>query len=321
MARATGRSPLFAIAALLISASFWAPAPADAACDADHTLQGCCAGAVLRSCSLDGTQNDIECNTKPPNPKYGAYYCGHDKSTASTMGCYTGDMIDYTPATGNVWCPGFCEYGCTGDSCKGNCSATQTCNNGTCKEKACGRPVYLRPNYESYLGQAQPSPTVGLVALCTAPVDGWGIGVRKNGTLVGWGDNGGVLGHANMTAITDAVQVACTQGGVTVMRKDGSLAGWGAGGPPGALSGATANVVQIAASDEATAALRKDGSIMIWGGDLGSTLADLLTQPRRPERGSEPAQHADPGDLNGQHGHFSSRSRPETMDPQTPHPS
>jgi hypothetical protein len=114
-----------------------------------------------------------------------------------------------------------------------------------------------------------PATTTGLVAACSTPVEGTSIAVRKDGTLVAWGDNGAITGNANVNSIKDAVQVACTQGGVAVVRADRTVVGWGGPGVPAALqNAATAKVVQIAASEEAYAVVREDSSILVWGGDI-----------------------------------------------------
>jgi hypothetical protein len=258
------------------------PTLAEATCDAGHPPLGCCAGSVLRGCDVNNNPFDSPCNTKAPNPVYGPYYCGHDNTTQSLMSCYTADLIDYAPATGNVWCPGFCLYGCSGDNCPGNCSADQTCNNGTCQDSSCGHISYFRSQFASYLNQPGPPAMSRLKSMCSG-YSGFGYGVRENGTLVHWGDQSqttGVFDDPHNTSITNAVQVACGQYHVTVLLSDGTVVAWGgdANGtnsgvvnPPGGLS----NVVALAGATLGTAALKSDGSIVIWGSDIAGVWGSL----------------------------------------------
>lgn len=95
---------------------------------------------------------------------------------------------------------------------------------------------------------------------------GWGHGLalRRDGSVVGWGDNGsGQRGILNLT--TSAVAVAAGFEFSLALNADGTVvyAGKIGYGQVGGLS----NVVVLAAGNDHAVALKADGTVVSWGGD------------------------------------------------------
>ncbi len=87
------------------------------------------------------------------------------------------------------------------------------------------------------------------------------LALRRDGTVVAWGDNFG-----NQTDVpvdlTNAVGIAAGYEFSLALREDGAVVGWGA---KGALPQDLTNVVRIAASYDNALALKADGTVVAWG--------------------------------------------------------
>ena len=260
---------------------------AQAACDANHPVAGCCAGNVLQSCNAQGNAVDLQCSSV--NGASGPHVCAHDKLTASQIACVDTSAADFSSV--QPYCAGYCKPGCVGETCAGNCSFGEVCNDGICKPKACGRmatwldsyveAAYLKNN-PTTLAAGQNLPTgAGIRSACSSSSGNFGFAVRDDGTLLNWGTEpqaypgltGQVLNNPAMANIKDALQVACGDYAVVVRRKDGTVSGWGYTGdkfnswvtstPPANLT----NVTSVVAGGLSYGALKADGSVVLWGWD------------------------------------------------------
>jgi len=91
------------------------------------------------------------------------------------------------------------------------------------------------------------------------------LGLRSDGTVVGWGNPDGPGQSIDVPAGLDqVVRVACNQQVGVAVKADGTVVQWGADGfeaPPENLG----DVVSVVATDSWVLALRSDGSAVSWG--------------------------------------------------------
>lgn len=94
--------------------------------------------------------------------------------------------------------------------------------------------------------------------------------VREGAEVFGWGDNStGALNVP--AALTDAIDVAVGEGYSIALRKDGSVVAWGqmwsdhGAPPPKDIPSRPVNVVQVVSGLDYRAALKGDGTVEIWG--------------------------------------------------------
>jgi len=91
------------------------------------------------------------------------------------------------------------------------------------------------------------------------------VALRSNGTVVAWGRN--QLGQTNVPAgLLDARAIACGANHTLALRANGSLAAWGdnAYGKASVFPSAT-NLIAIAAGAEHSLAVRSNGTVVAWG--------------------------------------------------------
>jgi hypothetical protein len=93
-----------------------------------------------------------------------------------------------------------------------------------------------------------------------------GLGLKSDGSIVGWGDN---LKSATAPAGNGFTAIAAGGFHSLALRTDGSIVGWGSNDHGQATPPAGNNFTAIAAGGYLSVALRTDGSIVAWGAGDG----------------------------------------------------
>ena len=90
----------------------------------------------------------------------------------------------------------------------------------------------------------------------------WGLAVRKDGSVYGWGEDG-FGGWKIPSNISNIVQVSAGQDPALVIRNDGLILAWGSGATsvPNQSSGA----ISISAGNQHAVAALRDGTVLAWG--------------------------------------------------------
>jgi len=91
------------------------------------------------------------------------------------------------------------------------------------------------------------------------------IALRSDGSLVAWGGNGS--GQCNVPTGNDFVAIAAYAYFSLAIKNDGSLVGWGRNGAGQTDVPPGNDFVAIAAGHDHSIALRSDGSLVAWGGN------------------------------------------------------
>lgn len=96
------------------------------------------------------------------------------------------------------------------------------------------------------------------------------VAIKRNGTVVAWGDNS--MGQTNVPAgLRDCIAVVANGYKSYVLRSDGRVFGWGdSGEAAGAIPKALNRVMTLVCRYDATLALRTDGSLRAWGNGANS---------------------------------------------------
>jgi len=135
-----------------------------------------------------------------------------------------------------------------------------------------------------YTGQCDvPSPNSGFIAIAAGYEHS--LGLKQDGSIVGWGSNedeyGNWLGQATPPAGNDFVAISAAGWHSLALKSDGSIVAWGANGywfcEPGTMTcywiytgecdvpSPNSGFIAIAAGGEHSLGLKQDGSIVAWG--------------------------------------------------------
>ena len=91
------------------------------------------------------------------------------------------------------------------------------------------------------------------------------LGLKSDGTLVGWGDN--YFGQTTCPAGSDYVAIAAGANHSLALKSDGTLVGWGWNDDGQTTCPAGSNYVAIAGGNYHSLGLKSDGTLVGWGGN------------------------------------------------------
>ena len=122
----------------------------------------------------------------------------------------------------------------------------------------------IRKDGSLVAGSGSPTPPQGNDFVAVSAGRGFGIAIKQDGSLVGWGSNSD--GQINVPAGNDFVSVRSGVGHSLALRSNGSIVGWGFNAYGQCNVPAGNDFVAIAVSEwHFSLALRSDGTLAAWG--------------------------------------------------------
>lgn len=128
-----------------------------------------------------------------------------------------------------------------------------------------GNSMSASAAFES-LSPENPDPVNTPSTIALAAGGGFGLALRSNGTVVGWGDNS--FGQTNTSSLSQVIAIAAGTSHGVALHANGTVSSWGFN-----LFDVTrvpddlANVIAIDAGEFFSVALLDDGTVRVWGND------------------------------------------------------